>query len=77
MDPIDFRIGDLLRLRRPHPCGGLEWRVYRLGADIGITCTTCGRYVLISRRTLEKRVKRVLERGVETPLPGQGLSALS
>lgn len=76
MDPIDFRVGDLLRLRRPHPCGGLDWRVYRLGADIGITCTTCGRYVLISRRTLEKRVKRVLERGVETPLPGQGINAL-
>ncbi|HWE60203.1 MAG TPA: DUF951 domain-containing protein [Chloroflexota bacterium] len=75
MDPIDFRIGDLLRLRKPHPCGGYEWRVYRLGADIGIHCVTCGRYVFLERRVLEKRMKKLLERGEETPLPGQGINA--
>lgn len=75
MEPFDFRIGDLLRLRKPHPCGGYEWRVYRLGADIGIRCTTCDRYVLLERRVLERRVKKVLERGEPTPLPGQGIKA--
>jgi hypothetical protein len=48
--------------------------VYRLGADIGIRCATCDRHVLIERRTLEKRVKKVLERGMETPIPGEGLN---
>lgn len=76
MEPVDFRIGDLLHLRRKHPCGGFDWRVYRLGADIGINCVTCGRYVLIERRILEKRLKKVLERGVETAIPGQGISAV-
>lgn len=71
--PVDYYIGDLLRLRKPHPCGGFDWRVYRLGADIGIRCTTCDRHVLIERRTLEKRVRKTLERGAETPLPGGGL----
>ena len=75
MEPFDFRIGDLLRLRKPHPCGGYEWRVYRLGADIGIHCTTCNRYVLLERRVLERRVKKVMERGEPTPLPGQGIQA--
>lgn len=74
-EPVDFRIGDLLRLRKVHPCGGFEWRVYRLGADIGIRCTTCGRHVLLERRVLEKRVKRLLERGEVTPMPGQGIES--
>ena len=72
-EPYDFRVGDLLRLRKPHPCGGHEWTVYRLGADIGIRCAACNRHVFLDRRTLEKRVKKVLERGEETPIPGQGI----
>jgi hypothetical protein len=72
--PVDFHIGDLLRLRKPHPCGGFEWRVYRLGADIGIRCITCDRHVLIERRVLEKRVKKTLERGEATPIPGEGIN---
>lgn len=57
--PIDFHLGDVLRLRKPHPCGGYEWEVVRLGADIGIRCLSCGRRVLIPRQKLAKRVKSV------------------
>jgi hypothetical protein len=57
--PIDFQLGNILRLRKPHPCGGYEWQVVRLGADIGIRCLTCGRRVLIPRQKLAKRVKSV------------------
>jgi hypothetical protein len=46
-----------------HPCGGYEWEVVRLGADIGIRCRTCGRRVLLERAVFEKRVKTFLERG--------------
>ena len=49
-------LGDRLRLRRAHPCGGREWIVDRLGADIGITCLSCSRRVLIPRPQLERRV---------------------
>jgi hypothetical protein len=55
--PMDFQLGDILRLRKPHPCGGDEWQVVRLGADIGIRCLTCGRRLLIPRSKLAKRVK--------------------
>ena len=44
-------------MRRKHPCGGWEWRVYRIGADIGIECTTCARRVMLERRKFENRVK--------------------
>lgn len=63
---IDFRVGDVVRLRKPHPCGGYEWTVHRLGADIGLRCATCGHYVMLPRITLERRLKRFVARGPET-----------
>jgi hypothetical protein len=62
---VEFRVGDVLRLRKPHPCGGFHWTVVRLGADIGIICSTCGHRVLIPRSTLERRLKAFVERGPE------------
>ena len=62
---VDFRMGDVLRLRKPHPCGGFEWEVVRVGADIGVTCQMCKHRVLIERRTLEKRLKTFVTRGPE------------
>ncbi len=56
-------MGDVLRLRKPHPCGGFEWEVRRLGADIGLRCRTCGRRLLLERRALEKRLKSFVSRG--------------
>ena len=60
---LQIRLGDVVRLRKPHPCGGYEWQVVRLGADIGMVCTTCGRRVLLPRREFEKRVKIFVRRG--------------
>jgi len=61
-EPIDFHLEDVLRLRRPHPCGGFEWRITRLGADIGLKCQTCGRHVLLDRVTVERRLKSIVSR---------------
>lgn len=60
---LDIRMGDVLRLRRKHPCGGFEWDVVRTGADIGLRCRACGRRVLLDRPTLLRRTERVMERG--------------
>ena len=56
-------MGDVVRLRKPHPCGSFEWEVVRLGADIRLRCRVCGRRVLLERRTLEKRLKAFVSRG--------------
>ena len=56
-----------MRLRKAHPCGGYDWQVTRLGADIGLRCLTCSRRVLLERPTLEKRLKEILHRGAELP----------
>ncbi|HEY7523349.1 MAG TPA: DUF951 domain-containing protein [Candidatus Limnocylindrales bacterium] len=60
---LELLLGDIVRLRRAHPCGGDEWRVDRLGADIGLRCLTCGRHVLLDRRTLERRLTGFVRRG--------------
>lgn len=59
--PLDLHLGDVVQMRKPHPCGGDRWRVVRLGAEIGIRCLTCDRKVLLPRSTFERRVKRFVE----------------
>jgi hypothetical protein len=54
---IDLQLNDVLRLRKPHPCGSFEWTVVRLGADIGLECRLCKRRVMLTRRELLKRLK--------------------
>jgi hypothetical protein len=63
--PIDVQVGDIVRLRKPHPCGGYDWQVVRLGADIGLKCQTCQHRVLLTRRELEKRLKTFVQRAQE------------
>ncbi|MDQ3043684.1 MAG: DUF951 domain-containing protein [Chloroflexota bacterium] len=64
--PLTLYLGDVVRLRKPHPCGAFEWTIVRLGADIGLRCHGCNHRVLLARRTLEKRLKTFISRG---PLP--------
>ena len=71
--PLELDLGDVVRLRKPHPCGGYDWRVVRLGADIGLRCLACGRRVLLPRRELGKRLKAVIERA--SPAPGRESAA--
>jgi hypothetical protein len=60
---LTLLLGDVVRLRRPHPCGGSTWLVDRIGADIGLRCQGCGRHVLLERRTLERRLVEFVSRG--------------
>jgi hypothetical protein len=61
--PLALLLGDVVRLKRPHPCGGDTWLVDRLGADIGLRCRGCARHVLIARPVLERRFAGFVERG--------------
>jgi hypothetical protein len=61
--PMDLRVGDVVRLKKPHPCGGFEWQIVRVGADIGLRCQTCGRRILVARSKIEKRIKQVIPAG--------------
>ena len=67
MEPI--LLGDVVQMRKPHPCGGLIWTVTRTGADIKIRCNTCAHVVMLDRETFLKRRKKVLEQGSGEPFP--------
>lgn len=66
----DLQLDDHVTLRKPHPCGGFEWRVVRLGADIGLECCQCKRVVLITRRELARRAKKIVSGGQSGTQPG-------
>jgi hypothetical protein len=64
---VDFRLNDVVRLRKPHPCGNYDWRVVRLGADIGLRCLKCQHRVLLPRSEVERRLKTFVTRAADSP----------
>ena len=57
---MDVRVGDTLKMKKPHPCGSFEWRVLRSGMDFRLKCLGCGHEVLITRAKAEKGIKAIL-----------------
>jgi hypothetical protein len=55
----NLELDDIVRLRKSHPCGSYEWKIVRLGADIGLECLRCGRRVLLPRRQLARQLKSI------------------
>ena len=53
---VPFSVGDVVSLRKPHPCGGRDWRVRRVGADLGMTCVKCGRRIMLDRFEAQRRM---------------------
>ena len=53
----EIQMEDVIRLKKPHPCGSTDWRVVRLGADIGLKCLGCERRILLTRRELARKMK--------------------
>jgi hypothetical protein len=65
----DLYLEDIIQLRKPHACGGDQWRVVRLGTDVGLVCLTCGHRILLPRGVFNKRLKR---RIVSQATPSKG-----
>jgi len=61
----ELNLNDILRLRKPHPCGSYDWKVTRLGADIGLECQGCGRRIMLERRVLARRLKMIVDQNTE------------
>ena len=56
---MDIRLGDIVRMKKPHPCGSFEWAVERVGMDFKLRCTGCGHQVMLPRRQAEKNIREV------------------
>ena len=59
---VEIKVGDIVRLRKAHPCGSYEWEVLRVGADIGLKCLNCQRRVLLARDVFRRRVKEFVSK---------------
>lgn len=59
---IDIRIGDLVTMKKPHPCGAKDWCVLRTGADIKLRCCGCGHEVMLPRNRVEKAHRAIRRR---------------
>ena len=57
---MDVRLGDILEMKKPHPCGSREWLVLRVGMDFRLRCQGCGREVMLPRSKAEKNIKKIL-----------------
>ncbi|MBO8159650.1 DUF951 domain-containing protein [Thermosyntropha sp.] len=57
----EFKLGDIVRMRKKHPCGSYTWQVIRVGADVKIKCQGCGRIVMLPRLEFERKMIRVEE----------------
>ena len=66
---LNLRLGDVVRLRRPHPCRSTDFEVVRLGADIGLSCVTCKRRIMLARSLLERRMDRFVSRAPDLDAP--------
>ncbi len=62
MNVPEVALGDRVRLRKPHPCGGNTWQVTRIGSDIRLRCLTCGRVILLRREQFRRRLRTMLPR---------------
>ena len=61
-----YGLNDEITLKKPHPCGGREWEIVRVGADIKLRCKTCGRFLNVTRDELKKRAKAVKKKDGES-----------
>lgn len=56
---MDYAVGDIVRLKKKHPCGSFTWEILRVGADFRLKCTGCGRQIMVARKLVEKNTKEI------------------
>ena len=59
---MDIHVGDVLEMKKPHPCGSRQWLVLRVGMDFRLRCAGCGHELMIPRSKAEKAVKKIIPR---------------
>lgn len=61
----NFNLGDIVEMKKTHPCGSKEWKIIRMGADIKIKCCGCNRIIMLERSKFEKDMKKVVKTNEE------------
>ena len=56
----EYKLGSIVKMKKPHPCGENNWEIIRDGVDIKLKCTNCGRFIMLPRKEFEKKLKKVI-----------------
>lgn len=62
---LDIQVGNIVKLKKKHPCGSFEWEVLRIGADFRLKCTGCGHQIMIPRKQVEKNIRNIRSKDEE------------
>ena len=62
MEKINFEVGDVVKLKKPHPCGSSQWEILRVGADFRLKCMGCGHQIMVSRKLVEKNARGLMKK---------------
>lgn len=57
-----FEVGDIIKMKKPHPCGSYEWEVLRVGADFRLKCMGCGHQIMVPRKLVEKNTRQITKK---------------
>ncbi len=57
---MEFSVGQIIKLKKPHPCGGNRWEVQRVGMDFRLKCRKCGHSIMVPRKTVEKGFRGII-----------------
>ena len=68
MNQYHYEVGDIVKLKKQHPCGSSEWEILRVGADFRLKCTGCGHQIMIARKLVEKNTKGLRKAGEIIPV---------
>lgn len=61
-ETLKYEVGDLVQLKKPHPCGSKEWEIIRVGADFKLKCCGCGHLIMVERKLVEKKTKKLTKK---------------
>ena len=59
---MNYEVGDIVKLKKPHPCGSSEWEILRVGADFRLKCVSCGHQNMIARKLVEKNTRKITKK---------------
>lgn len=59
---MDLHVGDIIKMKKSHPCGANEWKILRTGIDFRLECMGCGRQVMVTRKLVEKNFRGMIEK---------------
>lgn len=62
---LNYEVGDIVKLKKPHPCGSHEWEILRVGADFRIKCVGCGHQIMVERKMVEKNTRALKKQTIK------------